>query len=157
MPRVRWSRTPASAPARLRTSSTHGPAAFTTTPLRAWSARPVSVSRSATSPPAISVASTWLAHQADIALLEVAHAAVDQLRAAARGARGPVEAFDERDPEPAQRRIARHAGARNAAADDEEIERGGGKGGEGRLARLGGERRGHRGRRVRLSRCAQLG
>src|SRR5439155_2308028 len=86
-----------------------------------------------------------LAHQADVALLEVAHAAVDQLRAAARGARGPVEALDERDPEPAQRRIARHAGARDAAADDEEIERGGGKDAEGRLARLGGERRGHGG------------
>jgi hypothetical protein len=37
-----------------------------------------------------------LVHQADVALLEVAQPAVDQLRALRRGARGEVVALDER-------------------------------------------------------------
>src|SRR5213083_2278938 len=67
MPRVRWSRAPASAPARPRTSSTHGPAAFTTIRPCARMLRPVNVSRRATSPPAISIASTWFTHSAPAA------------------------------------------------------------------------------------------
>src|SRR5207253_1515963 len=67
MPRVRWSRAPASAPARPRTSSTHGPAAFTTIRPCARMVRPVNVSRRATSPPAISIASTWFTHSAPAA------------------------------------------------------------------------------------------
>ena len=67
-----------------------------------------------------------LAHQRDVALLQVAHAAVDQLRAPARRAGGEVDRLEERHRQAAQCGVARDAGARDAAADDDEIEIGGG-------------------------------
>ena len=63
-----------------------------------------------------------LAHQRHVALLEIADAAVNQLRAAAARAGGEVVALDERDGEPAESRIARDTGAGDPAADDEQVE-----------------------------------
>src|SRR5262249_38896507 len=85
------------------------------------------------------------AHEADVALLEIADAAVDQLRAAARRARRAVGAPDERGGDAAEGGVARDAGAGDAAADDEEVDRLPGKRGQRLLARLGREPRGHPG------------
>ena len=46
-----------------------------------------------------------LAHEAEVEVLQVAQAAVDHLRRAARGAAGEVVALDERDREPARGRV----------------------------------------------------
>ena len=63
-----------------------------------------------------------LAHESDLALLEVAHAAVDQFRGAARRARGEVAALDEPGPQAAHRGVAHDARAGDAAAHDEQVE-----------------------------------
>ena len=63
-----------------------------------------------------------LAHEPDVAHLEVAQAAVDEL---ARGARGPgreVARLDEADAQAARGRVERRARARDPAADDEQVE-----------------------------------
>ena len=49
-----------------------------------------------------------LEDEVQVAVLEVAHAAVHQPARARAGAARPVVALDERDPEPAHRRVARH-------------------------------------------------
>ena len=63
-----------------------------------------------------------LAHQAEVEVLEVAQAAVDQLGGAARGAGGVVLALDQGHAVAARGRVERHAGAGDAAADHHEIE-----------------------------------
>ncbi len=78
-----------------------------------------------------------LAHQADVALLEVADAAVDQLRAAAARAGPEVVALDQRHAEAAEGGVACHARPGDAAADNQQLELTCGQGGEIRLARLG--------------------
>ena len=60
-----------------------------------------------------------LAHQAEVVVLEVAQAAVDQLRAGGRGVRGEVVLLAQHDREPATRSITRDARAVDTAADDE--------------------------------------
>src|SRR5690606_4380360 len=70
-------------------------------------------------------------------LLEVAHAAVDELRAAAARAGGEVGALHEGDLEPAARGVERRAGPRGAAADHEHVEALGGQPGEGFAAPAG--------------------
>ena len=52
-----------------------------------------------------------LAHEVEVALLEVAQAAVDELARPARGAGGEVGGLHERDGEPAGRGVERGAGA----------------------------------------------
>ena len=64
-----------------------------------------------------------LEHQPELRVLEVAEAAVHQLRRLGRRARREVGLLDERHLEPAQRRVARDARAGDAAADDEQVER----------------------------------
>src|SRR5437867_230007 len=158
MPRVRWSRAPASAPARPRTSSTHGPAAFTTIRLRARMLWPASVSRSATSPPAISVASTWFTHSAPAAC---APSTVSSTR------RASSVRYSTKVAAP-WRRVPSSVGSRARASSRLHIAcRSSGATVAMRSkvqrprpsfacpARLGGERRGHRGRW--LARRAQLG
>ena len=63
-----------------------------------------------------------LAHEVDLAALEVAEPAVDQLRRAARGPRREVGGLEQRDREPALGRVAGQAGAGDATADDDEVE-----------------------------------
>ncbi len=64
-----------------------------------------------------------LEHQAHVTLLEVAEPAVDQLRRPARRAGREVAALYERHSEPAHGRVARYAGAVDAAAHYEDVER----------------------------------
>ena len=64
-----------------------------------------------------------LAHEAQVEVLEIAKAAVHELRGTARRAGGVVVALDERHAVPARGGIQRHAGAGDPAADDHEIER----------------------------------
>ncbi len=62
------------------------------------------------------------AHQAELEMLEIAQAAMDELgRGRGRGA-GIVAALGEHDLQPAPGGVARHRRAMNAAADDEEID-----------------------------------
>ena len=68
-----------------------------------------------------------LAHERDLALLEITQAAVDQLRRPAARAGGEVAGVDETDGETAQRRLARDTGPGDAAADHQEVERFGGE------------------------------
>ena len=63
-----------------------------------------------------------LAHQPELQLLEVAQAAVEHLRRAARRARREVARLDERHLEPAGGGVQRGAGADHAAADDDDVE-----------------------------------
>jgi hypothetical protein len=63
-----------------------------------------------------------LEDEVEVAVLEVAYAAVDEARGAAGGAGAEVVALDEGDAEAAERGVARDAGARDAPADDEEVE-----------------------------------
>ncbi len=63
-----------------------------------------------------------LAHLPDLALLQVADPAVDELRGGGRGGAAEVAAFDERDRETAQRRVPRGEGAGDPPADDDQIE-----------------------------------
>jgi hypothetical protein len=59
-----------------------------------------------------------LAHEPEVEVLQVAQPAVHQLRRARRGARRPVLALDKRDAVAARRRVQRHPGAGDSAADD---------------------------------------
>ena len=68
-----------------------------------------------------------LADEAEVEVLQVAQAAVDELGRAARRAGGVVGALDERDAVAARGGVERDAGARDAAADDDEVERLGGE------------------------------
>ncbi len=63
-----------------------------------------------------------LAHQAEVEVLQVAQAAVHQLRGPAGGARRVVALLDQRDAVAARGRVQGHAGAGDAAADDHHVE-----------------------------------
>ena len=63
-----------------------------------------------------------LAHEPEVEVLQVAQAAVDELARAARGARGVVGALEQRHAVAARGRVERDAGARDAAADDDDVE-----------------------------------
>ena len=63
-----------------------------------------------------------LVDEADVALLEVAQAAVDELRGLRRGAGGEVVALDERGAQAAGGGVERAADAGDAAADDQDVE-----------------------------------
>ncbi len=87
-----------------------------------------------------------LADEPEVEVLQVAQAAVDELGRAARGAGGVVRALDERDAVAARGRVERDARARDAATDDDEVERLGGE----RFERVGaGDHRRQSGRRRR--------
>ena len=62
------------------------------------------------------------AHEPEVELLEVADAAVHELRRAARGAAGPVALLDEADAQAAGRGIQCRTGSDDAAADHEDVE-----------------------------------
>ena len=62
-----------------------------------------------------------LAHQADVALRHVAHAAVHQLGGARRGALGEVLAFQQHRRETPRRGVQRDAQAGGATADDRQV------------------------------------
>ena len=79
-----------------------------------------------------------LEHQRQIAVLQVAQAAVDQLRRVAGGLAGEVAGVDQRHREAAQGRVARDRRAGRAAADDEEVERLGREPGQRGRARASG-------------------
>ena len=64
-----------------------------------------------------------LLDELEVALLEVAEAAVDELARPARGARGQVAGLDQTDPQAAGRGVEGGPGAGYAAADDKHIER----------------------------------
>jgi hypothetical protein len=85
-----------------------------------------------------------LEDETEVAVLEVADAAVDEAGGAAGGAGGEVLAFDEGDAEAAEGGIAGDTGAGDAAADDEDVEFLGGEGEE--TLGAGGWRLGRRGR-----------
>ena len=68
-----------------------------------------------------------LADEAEVEVLQVAQAAVDELGGAARRARGVVGALDERDAVAARGGVERDAGAGDPAADDDDVERLGGE------------------------------
>ena len=63
-----------------------------------------------------------LAHQPELAVLEIPQTAVDQLRGGRRSARREIVLFAQQDLQSAPGRIAGNAGAVDAAADDREIE-----------------------------------
>ena len=63
-----------------------------------------------------------LAHQSEVEVLEVAEPAVDHLRRSAGGARRVVVALDEGHRVSARGRIERHPGARDPAADHDDVE-----------------------------------
>ena len=63
-----------------------------------------------------------LAHQADVEVLQVPQAAVDELARPARGAGGEVALLHQRHGEAATRRVERHATAGDSSADDEHVE-----------------------------------
>src|SRR5450759_4585462 len=60
-------------------------------------------------------------HEPKLIVLEIAQAAVDQLRAPRRGMRGQIVFFDQQCRKAAPRRIARNTRAVDAAADNGEI------------------------------------
>src|SRR5690606_13545178 len=62
-----------------------------------------------------------LADQVELAALEVAQPAVDQLGAATRRARREVVGLEQRDREPAHRRVADDPRTRDATADHDQI------------------------------------
>ena len=62
-----------------------------------------------------------LEHEPEVAGLQIAEAAVHQPARARAGARAEVVLLDQHGPEPAHGRVARHAGAGDAAADDEQV------------------------------------
>ena len=64
-----------------------------------------------------------LVHEPHVAVLQVAQAAVHQLRALRRRAAGEVVPLDERGAQAAAGGIERHAGAGDPAADHEHVER----------------------------------
>ena len=55
-------------------------------------------------------------------VFEIAEPAMDELRGSAGSAAGEVGLLDQRNPQSAQGRVARHARAKNTAANDEHIE-----------------------------------
>ena len=63
-----------------------------------------------------------LAHQRELAVLEVAQAAVDQLGRRRRGVRGEVVLLAQQDARAAAGEVAGDAGAVDAAADDEHVD-----------------------------------
>src|SRR5262249_8417296 len=63
-----------------------------------------------------------LGHQAEFILFQVTQPAVDQLAARGAGVRAEVVLLDEQDAQPPPGRVARDAGAVDAAADDEKID-----------------------------------
>ncbi|MPM99214.1 hypothetical protein SDC9_146405 [bioreactor metagenome] len=63
-----------------------------------------------------------LAHQGDVALRQIAHAAMHQLGGARGSALGEVQRLQQHDLEAARRRIHRHAQPRGTAAHDGQIE-----------------------------------
>ena len=63
-----------------------------------------------------------LADQAELELLEVAEATVNQFARAARRARGPVALFEERDRQPPTRGIECRPRADDTATDDDHVE-----------------------------------
>ena len=63
-----------------------------------------------------------LVDEPDLALLQVAQAAVDELRRLRRRARGEVVALDQRGAQTAGGGVERGAGAGDAAADDQHVE-----------------------------------
>ena len=63
-----------------------------------------------------------LAHEAEVEVLQVAQAAVDELARAARGPRGVVGALEQRDAVAARGGVERDAGAGDPAADDDDVE-----------------------------------
>src|SRR5205085_2938843 len=68
--------------------------------------RPDQVGRQPSQPLALA---HCLEHEADVSLLEITEAAVDQLRGSTRGAGREIRALDERGAESAHRRVARDA------------------------------------------------
>ena len=82
-----------------------------------------------------------LVDEADLALLEVAQAAVDQLRRLGGGSRREVVTFDQRGLHAPRGRVEHHAGAGDAAADHHEVERLGAQGVERRGAHERSRRR----------------
>jgi hypothetical protein len=62
-----------------------------------------------------------LANQAEVEVLEVAQAAVDHLRRAARGTRRPIGALDDRDRVAARSSVQGDTGSGDAAADHDHI------------------------------------
>ena len=76
-----------------------------------------------------------LADEAEVEVLQVAQAAVDELARARRGAGGVVGLLDQRDRVAARGGVERDAGAGDAAADDEHVELLGGQGVDGVGAR----------------------
>src|SRR2546423_647803 len=63
-----------------------------------------------------------LAHEPEVEVLQVAQAAVDQLARPAARAEREVLALDERDAVAARGGVERHPGARDAAADHDDVE-----------------------------------
>ena len=64
-----------------------------------------------------------LAYQGDVSLGQVAHAAVNQLGAAARGSLGEVAGFEQQSPIAPRRRVDGRTQARGPAADDDDVPR----------------------------------
>ena len=62
-----------------------------------------------------------LGHQAELVVLEVAQAAVDQLRGGRRGRAGEIVLLDQQHRQAAPRGVARDAGAVDAAADHQQV------------------------------------
>ena len=62
-----------------------------------------------------------LGDQAELVVLQIAQAAVDQLGAPRRGVRGEIVLLDQQHLEAAAGGVARDAGAVDAAADDGEV------------------------------------
>jgi hypothetical protein len=63
-----------------------------------------------------------LARHAELTLGDVAEAAVNELRGAARGAGGEVLALDEQRAQAARGGVAQHGGARDAAAHHQQVD-----------------------------------
>ena len=64
-----------------------------------------------------------LAHQAELELLQIAQAAVEQLGRPARGSGGEVARLDQSHGQPTGGRVERRTGAGDAAADHDDVER----------------------------------
>ena len=64
-----------------------------------------------------------LAHEPEVAVLQVAQPAVDELGAGGRCVRGQVVLLAQQHVEAAARRVPRDAAAVDAAADDQQVDR----------------------------------
>jgi hypothetical protein len=73
-------------------------------------------------PPQVGTLVERLAHSPELAVREVAEAAVHEARRAARRAAREIAALDERDLQPSGDGVERDAGAGDPAADDEDVE-----------------------------------